>query len=1763
MLRQVISRLRNASRKIKNRSVARAAFRRRLFVESLEDRRVLCGIPGTLCLDFGGGGGYESFPTNQFNLSTNAGGPYSVSDGGEIGLVGSGHGSETFVDPDWAIWFENSINNGSGNIDIYQDYNTDNNYSVEDPITSYNWDLNYDGTNFQTDATGSSVNFNAVGHSLGTRNIALLITDSSGDRGLDATTLTIFDDDVTVPSVSLSGSSGTENDGQNQQFTWSASDASGLSTVSAQLQELVGSSWSTLSSSSLSSGTFGFNSQGLGTFRITVSATDADSDRSGDSLSNSATRQVTVTDDDTTAPAISLTGSSGTEDDGENQQFTWSVSDASGVSVASVELQKLSGSSWVTSATSSLTSGQFDFNSLGLGSYRIVASATDNDNNWTGDKLSASATRQVTVVDDDTSAPVVTLGGSTGTENDGQNQLFTWTMADASGVSSASAELQKLSGSSWVTLATSSSANSQFDFNSYGLGTYRIIASATDNDNDWTGDKLSASTSRQVTVVDDDTTAPSVILGGSTETEMTGQTQAFTWNVSDVSLLSTISVNVTRDVGNGPYTVFSTSNITQAVSGFNFDSYGPGRYRLTVQSTDNDNDWSGDRTTSGLFERSVVVAPDGQRLYWVNRGGTNDGFAAVFGTYAETARQVMDAAINLWQSTIQDFAYSSGPNVLVFDLQVNAQGTGFGGNAVHTRVDVDGRPRDGLVTIGGGDGASASGGWFLDQTPSDSAEFTGAIVNAFSGLAGPGSPAIGRVDFFSAAIGELSHILGLSASTALRFAADPYDYLTSTGVMDGKDAPGMLWKFVGPSIATLLTSSAAAPAPLHVARPQPIEPVAGQVGAIDASNASIGTGQRFLASNLTALVLKDAYGYVIEFPELKGSFYSVLNESTKELLVRGGEHTSNDKISITRNGDYVIVSVDIGDDVVGTGPTDAFVTIYHESEFETIRIDSGDGDDEITIDAPVNAKILSGPGNDTIVINQTGPDGVLICDDDGSDTYIVNFGDLQGPVTINDTGTIGIDNLIVNGTDGDDIIGVTGTQVLRGNPVIETVNYSGMEELMLDAGMGQDIITVHSTSIPTTVLGGSGDDMVEVETTGVAPLTIDGQDGSDSVSIHLGDLGGVISVTDTGPTGIDALVVSGTDEADILLITDTQVLLGHPTLETVNYTGVEELTVDAGDHADAVTIDQTLIPTVVLAGSGDDVIQVNATGAALAIDGEDGSDNVAVMFGELTGAVSVMDTGTLGNDVLSVHGTGDDDAFILLDNQILRGGPTSEVVNYSGIEHLIVSTGDGADDVTVGNTSAVTLILGGIGNDTIEVNGTGQVLLTIDGEEGSDQTTVNFGSLQGPVTVSDTGTAGSDSLITHGTNSDDIIAVTGTQVLRGNPVIETVNYSGMEELMLDAGKGSDQVTVLDTFVPTRILGGDGDDIVAIQKTGSEPLTVDGNDGSDQIMIDLGELLGVVVVADSGATGEDLLQVNGTPNDDRIVVREGLITFDGETITYVGMEKVIVDGGAGENFVVVEEELITPTLWLNAAGSGVAAGVLLIVGTDHRDIVSVNVSNGNGTNSVLKVHPSFLPTGEPFRTFDLAIVNRIVVVLRDGNDQAQIAGNITTPALIDGGKGDDHLNGGNGTNIILGGDGNDDINGGNARDILIGGKGSDRLVGNGNEDILIAGWTDYDAFLPSTNYAPLWSLMAEWNSSTDQATRRSNITAGGGLNGAYRLSASAIPLAIPLAATVHDDDDQDKLTGSSGIDWFFANLSGSAFLDVITDKSVNELLEELT
>ena len=243
-----------------------------------------------------------------------------------------------------------------------------------------------------------------------------------------------------------------------------------------------------------------------------------------------------------------------------------------------------------------------------------------------------------------------------------------------------------------------------------------------------------------------------------------------------------------------------------------------------------------------------------------------------------------------------------------------------------------------------------------------------------------------------------------------------------------------------------------------------------------------------------------------------------------------------------------------------------------------------------------------------------------------------------------------------------------------------------------------------------------------------------------------------------------------------------------------------------------------------------------------------------------------------------------------------------------------------------------------------------------------------------------------------------------------------------------------------------------------------------------------------------------------------------------------------EGGIDTITVTVSDGLTsdTETSPVVITGAGVHNGVLQIIGTDRNDHVTVN-KQGNG---LFKVHADFFATN--FRTFATSGISQILVLLCDGDDEATVAGNITTSVILDGGAGNDHLNGGGGLNILLGGSGKDELLGGKGRDVLIGGLGKDRLVGNDGDDLLIGGTTTFDG-----NYSALNGIMALWAANLSYTQR---VTA----------------LSATLDSIVDDDDAADKLTGSAGTDWFFANinLGLGGVLDSITDKKNNEFATDV-
>jgi uncharacterized delta-60 repeat protein len=179
---------------------------------------------------------------------------------------------------------------------------------------------------------------------------------------------------------------------------------------------------------------------------------------------------------------------------------------------------------------------------------------------------------------------------------------------------------------------------------------------------------------------------------------------------------------------------------------------------------------------------------------------------------------------------------------------------------------------------------------------------------------------------------------------------------------------------------------------------------------------------------------------------------------------------------------------------------------------------------------------------------------------------------------------------------------------------------------------------------------------------------------------------------------------------------------------------------------------------------------------------------------------------------------------------------------------------------------------------------------------------------------------------------------------------------------------------------------------------------------------------------------------------------------------------------------------------------------------------------------------------------LAPIQRIVVYGDGGNDVITVSGSLPVPVEFYGGDGNDSLRSGGKDDILSGGAGDDLLVGGNGRDFLIGGIGADRLVGDSDEDILVGGsvsgeesWNEL-----GVDRSFLSFVRTAWTDpTTSYAARVANLRES----------------ALIADVTVFDDDTSDTLTGSSGNDWFFANVDGD-HRDVITDLTAKEFADDL-
>jgi Ca2+-binding RTX toxin-like protein len=115
-------------------------------------------------------------------------------------------------------------------------------------------------------------------------------------------------------------------------------------------------------------------------------------------------------------------------------------------------------------------------------------------------------------------------------------------------------------------------------------------------------------------------------------------------------------------------------------------------------------------------------------------------------------------------------------------------------------------------------------------------------------------------------------------------------------------------------------------------------------------------------------------------------------------------------------------------------------------------------------------------------------------------------------------------------------------------------------------------------------------------------------------------------------------------------------------------------------------------------------------------------------------------------------------------------------------------------------------------------------------------------------------------------------------------------------------------------------------------------------------------------------------------------------------------------------------------------------------------LTVDGTSGNDNITVTGSGFSFTVTKNGVQTFTPVFgrINRIVVNGLDGSDTITLV-NVSTPATINGGNGNDRIVGGSGDDTLDGGGGNDYLSGGDGNDTIWGHTGSDYLLGgNGND-----------------------------------------------------------------------------------------------------------------
>jgi hypothetical protein len=188
-----------------------------------------------------------------------------------------------------------------------------------------------------------------------------------------------------------------------------------------------------------------------------------------------------------------------------------------------------------------------------------------------------------------------------------------------------------------------------------------------------------------------------------------------------------------------------------------------------------------------------------------------------------------------------------------------------------------------------------------------------------------------------------------------------------------------------------------------------------------------------------------------------------------------------------------------------------------------------------------------------------------------------------------------------------------------------------------------------------------------------------------------------------------------------------------------------------------------------------------------------------------------------------------------------------------------------------------------------------------------------------------------------------------------------------------------------------------------------------------------------------------LTLSGSPAPGRSITRSDPVTVSYSTPAgayFVGFA-VDVDNK------IVESNDFNNYQFTSSPSLALAAEPISYLGTVNREDVRVipGQDSSGRPQLLLVVNGSTTRRVNPYRA------GTIQISTLAGDDSISIAADITNPANVDGGLGNDVIVGGAGADTLYGNGGNDTVYGGADRDLLKGGAGNDRLLGQADSDRL--------------------------------------------------------------------------------------------------------------